>query len=101
MTTHVSNLIFSDASNILTVYSATGGRGGTSTTGNANGGAPDADGIGGGASSGSAGTSRGGSVTNSGGDVTNTGDSSTGGRGGTSTSGTANGGEYEPFEGFN
>lgn len=79
---------------------ATGGRGGTTSSGNARGGnGSGTSGTGGTASSGDSGTARGGGVTNTGGSVTNTGGSSTGGRGGTSNTGSATGG-YGNYVGF-
>ncbi|EKM59743.1 uncharacterized protein PHACADRAFT_25829 [Phanerochaete carnosa HHB-10118-sp] len=87
--------------------SSTGGVGGTTSSGNAIGGAGYGFGNGGDAETGNAGDAFGGSVVNSGGNVDNTGGGSTGGTGGTSTSGTAVGGDagngyddFNDYEGF-
>lgn len=91
----------------LIILIATGGTGGTTTSGDATGGESFGFGNGGSAFTGDAGAAEGGSVINDGGSVDNTDGGSAGGTGGTSTSGTAQGGDggngfedFDDFEGY-
>lgn len=74
---------------------AFGGIGGTTTTGDAEGGNGHGRGPGGNASTGNSGNARGGSVSNDGGDITNTNGSNLAGDGGESSTGTAVGGNVD------
>ncbi|KAI0702454.1 hypothetical protein BC835DRAFT_1411009 [Cytidiella melzeri] len=79
--------------------SSFGGMGGTTTTGDAEGGNSNGRGPGGNASTGNSGNARGGAVSNDGGDITNMGGSDLAGDGGSSTTGTAVGGNVDGSRG--